>query len=368
MATKSLHRPEIQGLRAVAVLAVIFGHTFTSYLPGGFIGVDIFFVISGFLITQQLLALAETERAIKAISIFYARRLKRILPSALLVIWVTIWLSFKYLGPVIGNDTLRDARWASLFFANQHFNSLKVDYFAQGIPASLLQHYWSLAVEEQFYLFWPILLILAVKFSKRYKSRALVALLSVAMFLSFSSIFITEEVLRYLSSFTRVWELACGALLAVIKVPKVSPIIGWVAIFTICSSFLFLDATSQIPGLAIVPTILSTCVLLTSVPKIVLAILASRIAHYLGDISFLLYLWHWPIIELHKQLAPVQLTSFELLRLILITLILAVITHHLFEKPIRFNSTLSQKVSLINLTGVIAIAISVIATFKLMRG
>ena len=155
MTTQLPHKREIQGLRAVAVLAVIINHTFPGLLPGGFIGVDIFFLISGFLITKQLLSLAKSERSLSALGIFYARRVKRILPSALLVIWVTIFLAFKYLGPVIGNETLRDGRWATIFFANFHFNSIKVDYFAQGVSAPLLQHYWSLAVEEQFYLFWP---------------------------------------------------------------------------------------------------------------------------------------------------------------------------------------------------------------------
>ena len=163
MTAKLSHRREIQGLRALAVLAVITNHLFPDLLPGGFLGVDIFFLLSGYLITSQLMELSALDNTRHSLLVFYARRIRRILPSALLVIWVSVFLAYRYLGPVVGNENLRDARWSTLFFANSHFNSLKVDYFGQGTSSPLLQHYWSLAVEEQFYIVWPILLLLIVQ-------------------------------------------------------------------------------------------------------------------------------------------------------------------------------------------------------------
>lgn len=368
MPVEALHRREIQGLRAVAVLAVIFNHTFTKYFPGGFIGVDIFFVISGYLITQQLTVLSTRERGLRALLIFYSRRIKRILPSALLVIWVTIWLSYKYLGPVVGNDTMRDGRWASLFFANQHFNQLKIDYFAQGIPAPLLQHYWSLAVEEQFYLFWPMILIAITYISKSAANRILISLLTFATSLSFISIFITESVSRYFSSTSRIWELTLGAMLALIKIPKVSPILSWLGVISVFSSIFLLNSNSKVPGVVILPTLIGSGLLIAQSPPIVKRLLSSKIPHYIGNISFLLYLWHWPIIELHKQLSYSDLSATSFSFLILITFFLSMITHHLFEKPIRYNAFLTERINLTNLSGLASIAISVIATYKMMKG
>jgi len=362
------HRREIQGLRALAVICVIVNHTFASLLPGGFLGVDIFFLISGYLITHQLLGLVTSEKPTTALLTFYSRRIKRILPSALLVIWVTIWMAFKYLGPVIGNDSLTDGRWASLFFANQRFNQIKVDYFAQGIPAPLLQHYWSLAVEEQFYLLWPILLILTYLIAKS-KFRLTISLVTIAIsILSFYSIFHIETTLRYFGTLPRVWELSLGALVAIANLPKIPDLFSWLGLIAIGISVLVLTEESQVPGFAILPALLGTAALLAHSPVMIRKILGNPVMHYLGDISFLLYLWHWPIIELHKQLAMQPLTNNSLLALIAITLILSILTHHFFENPIRFSAKLKRSPILTTSIGTGAIAASVIATLLLVKG
>src|SRR3954453_664931 len=155
------HRDDVQGLRAIAVLTVIASHAKVPFLPGGFVGVDVFFVISGFLISQLLFR--EVERSGRvSIPGFYARRARRILPAATLVTVATIVASAIWLSAVDLLAVVKDALWATFFAANIHFAAVGTDYFAAEEPPSPLQHYWSLSVEEQFYLVWPALLLLLV--------------------------------------------------------------------------------------------------------------------------------------------------------------------------------------------------------------
>src|SRR5690349_4048630 len=159
-------RGDIQGLRAVAVTVVIAAHAGLSALPGGFVGVDVFFVISGYLISGLLFReVLLTGRV--SIGSFWARRARRILPAATLVTVVTVLLSLAWMSLVDARDVIIDALWASAFAANIHFAQQGVDYFnaAEGSGPSPLQHYWSLAVEEQFYVLWPLLLVLCLSLS-----------------------------------------------------------------------------------------------------------------------------------------------------------------------------------------------------------
>ena len=368
MSVKLSHRREIQGLRAFAVLAVITNHLFADLLPGGFLGVDIFFLLSGYLITAQLIELSSDGRMSSNLLKFYARRIRRILPSALLVIWVTIALAYRYLGPVIGNETLRDGRWATLFFANSHFNSLKVDYFEQGKSMPLLQHYWSLAVEEQFYLVWPVVLLLVALIFKKRTSGFLLATLTLLTIFSFSSIFIIEKTLTYFATQTRIWELSIGALVAILGARAWPKIAQWSAVLILFGSFFVVDSKDQVPGVIVLPALLATVVLLNVTDKNLLLVLGNRVMHYLGDISFVLYLWHWPVIELHRQLSFTDLSVVDSISLLLITFALAVISHHLFENPIRYNKYLAEHPAITVISGSSAIAFSVIATYLLVKG
>ena len=258
MTAKLSHRREIQGLRALAVLAVSTNHLFPDLLPGGFLGVDIFFLLSGFLITSQLMELSALDNTRHSLLVFYARRIRRILPSALFVIWVSVFLAYRYLGPVVGNENLRDARWSTLFFANSHFNSLKVDYFGQGTSSPLLQHYWSLAVEEQFYIVWPILLLLIVQLLRTHSKKVLLAVVSVIGITSFSSIFIIEQTLTYFATQTRIWELCLGAILAIVETRNSPRQFQRIALAVLLLSLLFINSDNQIPGFIIVPVLLAT--------------------------------------------------------------------------------------------------------------
>jgi peptidoglycan/LPS O-acetylase OafA/YrhL len=368
MKAKLSHRCEIQGLRALAVLAVITNHLFADFMPGGFLGVDIFFVLSGYLITGQLVELSSNRQLGRNLLNFYSRRMRRILPSALLVIWVTVGLAFRYLGPVIGNETLQDGRWSTLFFANTHFNSLKVDYFGQGASSPLLQHYWSLAVEEQFYIVWPIALLLLVLLFKTHSKRILLTLLSAIAVFSFSSIFMIERTLTYFATQTRIWELSIGALIAFIGAKALPHILQWVAFLIILASLFFVGSTDQVPGLKIIPALLAVVALLDVSNAHLKFILGNRLMHYIGDLSFVLYLWHWPVIELHRQLAVSPLSTSDLISLLVITFLLAITTHHLFENPIRFNKYLAQHPGVTVISGTIAITLSVLASYLFVKG
>ena len=367
MTAKLSHSREIQGLRAFAVLAVITNHLFPALLPGGFIGVDLFFLLSGYLITKQLRELATSGSTATNLLRFYARRIRRILPSALLVIWASVVLAYRYLGPVVGNETLRDARWSTLFFANSHFNSLKVDYFGQGNSSPLLQHYWSLAVEEQFYIVWPLVLLLIVLIFKTQSTKVLTTAVSVIAVASFSAIFMIEKTLTYFATHTRVWELCLGALFALVRTQDSSKVMQKIALGVVLASLFLIDSSNQIPGFVILPVLLATGLLLVVSDPTVKLVLGNRAMHYLGDLSFVLYLWHWPVIELHRQLSISSLTTSASILVLVITFVLAVITHHFFENPIRFNKYLVQHPGVTVISGAIALALSVVGTYLFVR-
>lgn len=164
-------RPDVEGLRAVAVMLVLLDHAGVARLSGGYIGVDVFFVLSGFLITGLLLKEYELKRSISIVG-FYARRARRILPAGMLVLASTVLASTVLIGGTSAGRTTEDAQWASLFASNFRFIQQGTDYWASDLPQSPLQHYWSLSIEEQFYLVWPAWLIAVALIAKRAPLRA----------------------------------------------------------------------------------------------------------------------------------------------------------------------------------------------------
>ncbi len=212
-------RPDIEGLRAIAVLLVVLNHAGVPALQGGYVGVDVFFVVSGFLITGLLLKEAERGRRISLLG-FYARRARRILPAATLVLAVTVVSSFALIGGTNAARTAEDGQWAALFASNFRAISQGTDYWASDLPPSPLQHYWSLAVEEQFYLFWPAAMMAVAAIGRRVTLRTrLTFLLAVTIAVSLTwSVYATTEnaSAAYFSPLTRTWELAAGAIIAVL--------------------------------------------------------------------------------------------------------------------------------------------------------
>ena len=211
------YRPDVEGLRAVAVVAVILFHTKIAGFTGGFVGVDVFYVISGFVITGVLLRKVESSGS-PGFGDFYARRARRILPAAGLVLVVTVLASYHWLGFVRGAEVADDARWCAVFLGNFHFLSIGTNYFSSQLPPSPLQNYWSLGVEEQFYLVYPLGLALSLLVIPKVSVRLKVMIFTAAVIAGslWWSIHETSAApySAYLSSLTRAWELALGGFMA----------------------------------------------------------------------------------------------------------------------------------------------------------
>ncbi|MBS4752734.1 acyltransferase [Nocardioides sp. zg-ZUI104] len=333
-------RTDIQGLRALAVLLVVLAHAGVPGLGGGVIGVDVFFVISGFLITGLLLAERERSGRI-SIKRFYARRARRLLPVATVVTAVTLAASYR-LQPL---STLRlhveDAVWSAGFLANVRFAATDSDYWASD-ALSPFRHYWSLAVEEQFYLLWP--LVVGVFLARRARPAVWVALLAAGS-LAFAVWHTADSpVQAYYSSPARAYELLIGALVAV-SVPVLRELRPWLSTLLavaglagVLGSLALVGPNSALPGwLALAPT-LSAAALLAggagSQATWVGSLLSRQPLRYLGDISYSLYLWHWPVLVLGPATAlgtwpEVRRTTV----LLLVVLVLSMLSYHLVERP-----------------------------------
>ena len=361
MLTHEGKRPDIQGLRAWAVIFVVIAHISPTAFPGGFIGVDIFFVISGLVITQQMIRL-KAEYPKQFLAHFYARRVRRILPSAILVLLLSFFATSYFLGVVAENDFKGDAGWVALFLANFHFQTLSLDYFAVGMQASPLQHYWSLAIEEQFYLVWPALFLLLTARRTNFKLATSVIATLVAISLIFS-IYSTEvnKSPQFFNSFTRVWELGAGVLLALIsKRPKLSITLELALLGSLILMGLYISSSMQWPRRTAVPVILVTSILLLRADTTQFSILKLRIFTYLGDLSFLIYLFHWPILIIVKSVR-VSFDNFAVFIVLALTLFASILTHYIFEKPLR-NSQLLIRKPLLTVSSSL-IAISALATY-----
>jgi len=346
-------RGDIQGLRAIAVGTVMVGHTGLGSFQGGFVGVDVFFVISGFLITQLLLVEAERDGRVSMRG-FYGRRARRILPAASLVLLVTVAASLLLLNLLDALDAMKDAIWAALFAGNVRFALESVDYFAQDEAPSPIQHYWSLAVEEQFYLVWPLLILLAcswrvaVRLSLRRRLFLAIGLISVAS-LAWSVIETVQEPgSAYFSSLTRGWELGVGAMCALVAHRGTTGWPTWVrvllagsglaAILVACLAY---SESTPFPGLAAALPVLGAAAVIFAgsgrqeKPSPVARGLSWRPFRVAGDWSYSLYLWHWPLFVIGAAVLGHTLRSAEAIGLLALTLVLAGVTYRWVETPFR---------------------------------
>lgn len=355
-AKKKAFRPDIQGLRMVAVVAVILDHLL-HWPSGGFVGVDVFFVISGFLITSLLIREHEKTGTI-SFSGFYRRRVKRITPAATLVIVFTVVVAFLIFARTRAIDTFWDGVWAFFFAANWNMAAQGTDYFQIGGPVSPLQHYWSLAVEEQFYFVWPWLMLLVfaivarVSADKPARARRAAGFTMLAIVVaSFAwSLFetVNAPIWAYFSTFSRAWELGIGALLAIFagaaaKLPAWSrPVLGWIGLLGIVASLFVVSASSGFPApWAALPVVSTALVILagTGGPQRFMWPLTNPVSGYIGDISYSLYLWHFPFIIFAASLFG-DGTPLYFLSALSGMIICSVLGYHLFEDPIRRSSWL----------------------------
>lgn len=306
--TLTRFRPEVQGLRALAVLLVLVYHLEPELLPGGYVGVDVFFVISGFLITSLLLR-EVTENGRVSLGRFYVRRVRRLLPAATLVLLVTGAVSLVVLPVTRLGDTAWQLLASALWVENLYLADQALDYLAAETPPSPVQHFWSLSVEEQFYLVWPLLFLLWALAARWWRAGngVLTAVLGTVFVTSLAcSVWMTlsGDAGAYFWPVTRAWELAAGGLLAVgmshgslperLRLP-----LGWLGLAAIVASALLYDSGTPFPGYtALLPILGCVAVIAAESPSGPAAsvVLSTRPARFFGDISYSLYLWHWPVI------------------------------------------------------------------------
>ncbi|QIM15856.1 acyltransferase [Leucobacter insecticola] len=351
--SRSTKRLDIQGLRALAVTLVVVFHLFPNRLPGGYIGVDIFFAISGFLITAHLLREVETTGRIH-ITEFWAKRVRRLLPASLLVLLVTAILTMTVMPGNTRTQNYGDIGYAAGYILNWRLAANSVDYLNADAAPSMVQHYWSLSIEEQFYLVWPVLIaltILIAALAKRPPRRFILTALIIVLAASLAfSIFETarSQPSAYFITTTRAWEFAFGGLVAMLPAARFSAalrgIFSYMSLAAIAATAFLFNASTAFPGaLAVIP-IAATAILLwcgdTSRPQpwkfAPQRLTHNRVVQFLGDTSYSVYLWHWPlIIAVTATLPQLNWGIRRALVVVPTTIVLAWITLKLVEDPIR---------------------------------
>jgi peptidoglycan/LPS O-acetylase OafA/YrhL len=335
---------QIQGLRALAALLVIVFHA--RLMPGGFVGVDIFYVISGYLITGLIVREIDKTGHLD-LSQFYQRRIKRLLPSSFFVLLVTAIVGLFVL-PAITREALgRDLVAAATYVSNYLFAWWENDYQNLNATPSPFIHYWSLAVEEQFYLVWPIFILFLARFGKRTIFKGV---LSVTVLSLLFSVYLTgvAPIWAFYSLPTRAWELGVGALLLFIPNEylrnRYLPWIGAIGIFIAILNF---NESTAFPGFNALLPVAATAVLIGTIPvwpRFFNDLSTNRLMQWLGAISYPLYLWHWPALVLPSSAIGRPLSLQERILCILLTVLLAHFTTKFIEQPFRSRSFSAKQI------------------------
>lgn len=341
-------RGDIQGLRALAVGIVLLYHLRPSWLPGGFVGVDVFFVISGFLIIGTLTGEVRRSGTV-VLRDFYARRIRRLLPAATVTLLATVAAVVLLLPQSQWPKIMREVVGSALNAQNWLLAFLSNDYGHATAGASPVQHYWSLAVEEQFYLVIPLLLIAAAALARRLDGRTMryavvaIAVVTVASFV-FSVVYTRlDHGAAYFVTPTRMWELGVGGLAAMV-LHRVSlgrtarELLGWLGFAAVAFSAVYYTTDLQFPGWVAAVPVLGTAAMLVATDTLLGRLLSVRPVRYLGDISYSLYLWHWPVIVVMLELSDnEQLSTEEMLVAAVLSLVLAAVSKRFVEDPFRRN-------------------------------
>ena len=357
--SKTQFRPDIEGLRGVAILFVLLFHAKIPGFTSGFFGVDIFYVISGYLITGLLIRERETTGRI-SLKTFYARRARRLLPAATVVLVTTLIASYFLAPRLLMSSISFDIAAAALFLSNMNFAHHATDYFANSMPSPVL-HFWSLSVEEQYYMIWPALALFFTRKTKSVSIKIFFILLTLgSLSFWFATWLLTKnQSWAFYSLPSRAWELALGGLLAssniwIKKIPALELSIAlWTGILLLVYSALTLKQTDPFPGAyALLPTLATALILLGGIgapqergftfdhlPSRLLSISPLR---YLGKISYSLYLWHWPVLILAAYQYKDGLDLTHRYLYVFVSLILAMITYHLVENPLRHGKIIGK--------------------------
>ncbi|NEN79990.1 acyltransferase [Nocardioides zeae] len=351
--TKQAYRGDVQGLRAIAVGLVVLYHAGLPWLSGGYVGVDVFFVISGFLITNHLLSeLTRTGRV--QFAAFYARRARRILPASVVVLLLTLVASVLWLPRLQWRATFEQALATALYVPNLLFAKTGTDYLADSTP-SVYQHYWSLGIEEQFYLIWPVLLVGSYIVVRRSQARtALVTvLLVVSSLLACVLLTGSSQPDAFFLLPTRAWELGAGALLALaaaqlLRVPQVLRVAGaWAGLALVAGAAVLYDSDVTFPGYAATVPVVGTALLIAfgdtegPGPR---RLLSLRPMVFIGTISYSLYLVHWPILTIPKQAGdyPGELSPLLAAVLVLASVVASWFLFNVVERPAQNASFLRR--------------------------
>jgi peptidoglycan/LPS O-acetylase OafA/YrhL len=345
-------RTDIEGLRAIAVLAVLLFHAGVPGLDGGYVGVDVFFVVSGFLITSLLVA-EKTNRGKVSLGAFYARRARRILPVSALVAVATLVASWIWLEPLRLRSLSDDVLAVALFSSNFVFANRGADYLQSALPPSPLQHYWSLAVEEQFYVVWPALVMLVCigigtrsLRNVRIRVGMTAGVAAIASFIACMALMNTSQPWAFFSPHTRAFELAIGALAAVVpigvssKVIRINAALAWCGLAGIIATVVLFSETTTFPGPWALAPVIATAFLLHGgnvTPWAPDALLRLSPLQWLGSRSYSAYLWHWPVLIITASALDKKLTVFEGLVCLMISLALSEFSYRFVENPVRKN-------------------------------
>lgn len=332
----SQYRLEIEGLRAIAVLSVITFHVGLA-LPGGYVGVDVFFVISGFLITRNILK--DQESGVFSFKRFYTRRFYRLFPALCAVLLLTLAAGSALLAPDDMARLGRTALLSVLSLSNLQFWR-ETGYFDQAATLNPLLHSWSLSVEEQFYLVWPVMLVVASKVNRQRGAMALVIAIGVVSSISAELLRpFSPDAVFYLMPF-RMYELCAGAVLALIRRRSLNP---WQAeigtalgVLAITYSAVYFDAsTLRSPFLLFLPCIGTALVILSGNAKYTGKLLSNRAVNAVGTISYSLYLVHWPIIVFHRYFVGTAIPDRDQWLLLLLCFVVAALLYWAVELPFR---------------------------------
>jgi peptidoglycan/LPS O-acetylase OafA/YrhL len=335
------YRPDIDGLRAIAVSIVVAFHAFPGFLPGGFVGVDVFFVISGFLITGIILGALRSGDF--SFAEFYARRIRRIFPALVVVLAASQVMGWWWLYPddfaSLGRHVAAGAAFSSNFLLWRELN-----YFDTAADLRPLLHLWSLGIEEQFYLVWPLLLVWAYRW--RRGPLALTLTIASASFVAAIYTVRTDPTAAFYAPWHRFWELLAGATLACLQAegrlrlsPKITGALAVVGFGAIGVGALVIDSSRVFPGLWALLPVAGTGLLIIAGPRTVInrVVLASPALVGLGLISYPLYLWHWPLLAFTRITTDGQPPAHVLITVIALSVLLAWATYRLVESPIRFG-------------------------------
>ena len=370
-------RADIQALRAMAVLLVVLNHFWPSLIPGGYTGVDVFFVISGFLITAHLRRELDATGRVR-LATFWSRRVKRLLPAALLVLMVTLVAALIWMPVTAWQKTMVQIAGSGTYVLNWILAADSVDYFAAGTVGTPVTHYWSLSVEEQFYIVWPMLILTAMLFcrgrSARVRNVVLLTVLSAVAVASFAYATFSswsDPTPAYYYTTGRAWEFALGGLLTFIPRLRSSTWsigMSWLAWVSFAATALLLNGSSGVPGPAALLPVLATAIVIvigdSDARWAPTRITSIRPVQFVGDVSYSIYLWHWPLIFLLPFIIQRPVNSVGRLAVLVAVIALAWLTKKYVEDPPRRSSAALLKRPAVTL-GAAAVSMVVLVALTL---